>query len=114
MHASDFLVNNAMHTDHENKEDEEDVTEEKYGPQDTISSFQLVKVEVAENKSQKSEDCFSKAWIVFHLSAEKQVAQLSEGEEDNEEHDTETGDVFRALSKVRERERERERRLQSG
>lgn len=34
---------------------------------------------------------------VFDLRAEEQVAELGEGEEDDEEHDAEASDIFGAL-----------------
>lgn len=40
---------------------------------------------------------FAKRTVVFDLCSKEKVAQLSESEENNEEHDTESGDILCAL-----------------
>lgn len=85
---------------HENEENEEDVTEEKYRSQNSICRFEFVEVEITQNGSQESEDCLAEARVVLDLSAEKEVSQLGECKEYDEKHDTKSSDVFGTLECV--------------
>ena len=98
---------------HQHKEDKEDVRKEEDGPQDSVCCFEIIEVEVAQDESEESESMIflhqishneivtdiylhssSKGAVILDLCPKQQVAQLSEGEKDDEEHDPEAGNVF--------------------
>ena len=82
----------------EDKEDKEHVGQKEDGTKDSVGSFERVKVKVAEYNAEKCVDGALECAEVLHLCAKYQVAELSESQEDNEEHDGEAEDIHGAAA----------------
>ena len=97
LHLAIRVVDDGQEHVEEDKEDKEDVGKEIDWSKECVCLLYDDKVEITEDRSEECVAGVDKVVEVFNLSSKQEKTELSKGEEDDEEHDGETGELLRAL-----------------
>ena len=89
LHAPVRVVDNGQEHVEQDEEDEEDVAHEVERPEGAVRVLNRAQVEVAEHGAEHGVAGLDDGLVGVQLAAEEQVAEVGEGEEDDEKHDAE-------------------------
>ena len=81
----------------QHEEDKEHIWQEENWSKNPVGLFNFAKVEISQNGSEQSEDGIWERAEVFNLCSKKEISQLSESKEHNEEHHTKSSHIFSTL-----------------